>query len=105
MMSRENLLTETEKELRYRGKTWEDVCFIQTSKGSFSIEAFQLIANKTYYTGYGGQEVDGTLVIVGDDWWLERGEYDGSEWWEFKTRPTILHRNENPIVFTSYEEE
>ena len=27
------------------------------------------------------------LLIVGDDWWLERHEYDGAEWWEFKTLP------------------
>ena len=26
-------------------------------------------------------------VAVGDNWWLERAEYDGSEWWEFKTIP------------------
>ena len=23
----------------------------------------------------------------GSDWWLERGEYDGSEWWEFRREP------------------
>ena len=28
------------------------------------------------------------LVLVGDGWWIERCEYDGSEWWEFKTIPT-----------------
>ena len=27
------------------------------------------------------------LLIVGKDFWLERVEYDGSEWWEFKTMP------------------
>lgn len=26
-------------------------------------------------------------MIVGDDWWMERHEYDGSEWWEFKELP------------------
>lgn len=25
--------------------------------------------------------------MAGDDWWLERAEYDGSEWWKFKTLP------------------
>jgi len=24
---------------------------------------------------------------VGDDWWLERHEYDGSEWWVFQKLP------------------
>lgn len=27
-------------------------------------------------------------MLVGDGWWIERAEYDGSEWWEFKTIPT-----------------
>ena len=26
-------------------------------------------------------------MLVGDGWWIERFEYDGSEWWEFKTIP------------------
>lgn len=29
----------------------------------------------------------GNGVVVGKDFWLERGEYDGSEWWSFKTTP------------------
>jgi hypothetical protein len=29
------------------------------------------------------------LEIVGDDWWLERHEYDGAEWWEYKTKPSM----------------
>jgi len=28
-----------------------------------------------------------SLTVAGDDWWLERHGYDGSEWWEFKTLP------------------
>lgn len=27
------------------------------------------------------------LIVVGKDFWLERHEYDGSEWWEFKSIP------------------
>lgn len=33
------------------------------------------------------QYVATDLVLVGDDWWIERAEYDGSEWWEFKSIP------------------
>lgn len=29
-------------------------------------------------------------MVVGDDWWLERHEYDGSEWWEFKRLPSPI---------------
>lgn len=48
---------------------------------------FESFADFEYDSGYGGAEVATNLLIVGNDWWLERGEYDGSEWWEFKTLP------------------
>lgn len=40
-----------------------------------------------YDAGYGMQELDGLVWL--DNGWLERGEYDGSEWWAFKSRPEI----------------
>lgn len=52
--------------------TWEDFC----SKADFE-----------YDNGYGSPEIPTDLIIVGKDFWLERCEYDGSEWWEFKTFP------------------
>jgi hypothetical protein len=36
-----------------------------------------------YWDGFGGQELYG-YVMFNDDSWLERHEYDGSEWWEYK---------------------
>lgn len=45
-----------------------------------------------YDDGYGGNEIPMNLVVVGSDWWLERNEYDGSEWWEFKTIPQAPQR-------------
>lgn len=48
---------------------------------------FVKIADFEYDNGYGGQEIHWGLVIVGKDWWLERHEYDGKEWWEFKMLP------------------
>lgn len=41
-----------------------------------------------YYNGYGGQELFG-LVWFEDGTWLSRGEYDGSEWWEYNKQPNI----------------
>ena len=40
-----------------------------------------------YDAGYGMQELSGIVWL--ENGWLERGEYDGSEWWAFKTRPEI----------------
>ena len=41
-----------------------------------------------YDDGYGPQEIEGTVWLK-DGTWLERGEYDGSEWWEHRYLPTI----------------
>jgi len=42
----------------------------------------------SYDDGYGGQELFG-VVWLDDGTWLERGEYDGSEWWEQRKLPEI----------------
>lgn len=39
-----------------------------------------------YDQGYGGQYLYG-YIWYADGTWSERGEYDGSEWWEHKERP------------------
>lgn len=41
-----------------------------------------------YNNGFGGQELFGRVWLTNDAW-LERGEYDGSEWWNVKTLPNI----------------
>lgn len=42
----------------------------------------------TYDNGFGSQELYG-YIWFNDGSWLERAEYDGSEWWEYKTTPEI----------------
>ena len=32
------------------------------------------------------------LVVVGDNWWIERRDYDGSEWWEYKEKPKQISK-------------
>lgn len=44
--------------------------------------------NFDYDNGYGGQNLFGTVWYM-DGSWSERGEYDGSEWWEHKELPEI----------------
>ncbi len=44
--------------------------------------------NFDYDSGYGSQELFGN-IWYNDGTWSERGEYDGSEWWEHKSRPDI----------------
>jgi hypothetical protein len=44
-----------------------------------------------YDNGFGGQELHGTIWYK-DGTWSTRGEYDGSEWWEYHKCPPIDDR-------------
>ena len=93
-----NLYEETLWVLRYHEKDARDVIWVGDGVNSYTWGEFREAAYHFYYDkGYGIQEVKPKLVIVGDNWWLERREYDGSEWWEFVTRPTKpLDRKNKP---------
>ena len=52
-------------------------------------EAFLQKLDFNYDSGYGMQEVDGTVWLMKDHTWLERGEYDGSEWWAYRECPKV----------------
>ena len=41
-----------------------------------------------YDYGYGSQHLFG-YVLFSDNTWLSRGEYDGTEWWEYNHPPTV----------------
>ena len=87
-----NLARETLDILKECGKTIQDARWVGYYDGDrnkrISVDEFFVAAMRTNYdNGYGSAEIDTSLVVVGDDWWLERAEYDGSEWWEFKTMP------------------
>ena len=86
-MEMTNLLEETIKDLHDNNKTFDDVIWIGNDEVYIDKEIFMKRANKKYDSGYGGNEVDLALKIVGKDFWLERHEYDGSEWWEYKAMP------------------
>lgn len=95
-----NLLKETIDELKASGKTESDVLWVGRSYRDYSRypeyecviykstwEDFRSKANFEYDNGYGSNEIPMDLIVVGKDFWLERAEYDGSEWWEFKEMP------------------
>lgn len=95
----QNLLTETIDALKEAGKTSTMVRWVGSRDGEYAIswKEFAKIADAEYYEGYGSQEIPYDLVVVGSGWWLERHEYDGSEWWEFKSTPK---RQEPFLPFT-----
>ena len=83
-----NLLEETIKTLEENNKKPKDVLWCGSEEfGYFKWKEFKELSDFEYDNGFGHQEVAGDLIIVGNDWWLERQEYDGSEWWEYKTFP------------------
>lgn len=73
-------------------KNQSDISWMLVYTQSYSdiSEAFTTIDDLgfTYDNGYGSQELFG-IVYFNDGTWLERGEYDGSEWWEHITTPTL----------------
>jgi hypothetical protein len=44
------------------------------------------LLNFEYDSGYGGQELFGYIWYT-DGTWSDRGEYDGSGWWQHQQRP------------------
>ena len=87
-MYNRNLLKETIDILREYNKSLDDVKWFGWSDGYIPLERIKKILNVKYYSGFGVVEISPTLIICGEDWWLERNEYDGAEWWEYKEQPT-----------------
>jgi len=84
-----NLLKETIEALKKHGKTPEDVLWVGSKDGEYAIswKEFEEIADVEYDNGYGAAEIAYDLVVVGENWWLERKDYDGKEWWEYMEPP------------------
>lgn len=70
--------------LRRSTKLHEDFEF------QFSFDTFKSNADFEYHSGYGSAEIEESLkIVLNDGCWIERREYDGSEWWEFVKPPTF----------------
>ena len=82
-----NLLTETKEILKDNGKNIFDILWYGTKDFVVSSD-IQKLFDFEYDDGYGIEEIPLGLLLVGEDFWLERHEYDGSEWWEYKCIPT-----------------
>jgi hypothetical protein len=82
-----NLLEETISKIEHNGCSVKDVQWVGNEYRCISWEEFVKIANIVYDEGFGGTRIAYDLMVVGKDWWLERHEYDGNEWWEYKKMP------------------
>lgn len=95
-----NLLEETKNDIELEGHTVDDVIWVGSKDGTLAITwaQFEQLANFEYDDGFGSEEIAKDLVVVGDNWWLERHDYDGSEWWEYKTMPI---KASNAVIFST----
>ena len=106
-MKRENLLQETLEILKKYGITFNDIIYVTTQKYKeecveWSTEQFiEEAAEIEYDSSYGMNEINMTLRLIGKTFWIERAEYDGSEWWVYKeipTRPSCKGNGKIPIL-------
>lgn len=102
-----NLWDETMRKLANHDLDFDkDVIQVQTADGYIAKELFKMMAMAINYdSGYGSAEIREDLVIMGDGWWLERNEYDGSEWWVYCTPPTLLYDDAGATRLTTYDYE
>lgn len=84
MFEQKTLKEETIEDLKEYGKSVEDVKCVCGNDFQIPVDLFWKLADVKYDKGFGAQEVATDLKLYGDDFWMERHEYDGSEWWEFK---------------------
>ena len=81
-----NLLQETIEAITKSGHAIEDVAFIgsEDAQHRCTWEEFERMADTEYDNGFGGAEVATDLIVrFNDGRRMWRGEYDGSEWWEY----------------------
>ena len=69
---------------------WEDFQTFLLKKDYTELEYLNFLSqlNYIYDSGFGGQELYGTIWYK-DGTWSIRAEYDGSEWWEHVRKPEI----------------
>ncbi len=81
-----NFLVETLEVIKDSGHKQSDVMFIGSKDGEYraTMKEFKKLANFEYDDGFGAAEIASDLIIYfKDKSYIGRGEYDGSEWWEY----------------------
>ena len=81
-----NLKEETLEVLDIHGKRKEDIKYVRGDEFQINLEQFWTLAD-TEYDPYGAPEIATDLMLIGEDFWMERSEYEGSELWDFHTMP------------------
>lgn len=99
---RKNLLGDTLKWLLAFNKKEADILWVGTIEEKMSWAEFKERADFYYDSGFGAKEIRRDLIIVGTDWWLERGGCEYEDWWghaSFPVKPEI-HNSELMLTTT-----
>jgi hypothetical protein len=104
-----NLWDETLATLDYFRRRPNEILWVGGKTWSCSFVEFSRFASEVNYdSGFGLHRIASDLVIVGEDWWLERAEYDGSEWWRYCIKPerrSIAPLKSAKQLFESYTDD
>ena len=104
--TQENLIEDTIRKLQRIGKEPYDIERIGSFCGTYGCtwEEYKQLADFDYSAGYGSTKVATDLIILfRDGTWLERDEYDGSEWWTHCAPPPHLSMWDNPKQINSLQ--
>ena len=87
-----NLLEETIDFLNNFDKTLKDILYVTDGCNFKKVNEVDLVVllNTSYDNGWGLVEINPELKLVGKNFWLERHNYDGQEYWEFKQYPEYI---------------
>jgi hypothetical protein len=94
-----NFLVETKEAINHSGHKPTDIVFIGSVDSGYNCnwDQFVKLAGFEYDSGFGGQQIASDLIIAfSDGASMKRGEYDGSEWWEY-AMPFVMPEKQIPI--------
>jgi hypothetical protein len=108
-----NLLEETLEKLERCGLTTADVRWVGWANGWQAIDwlTFTHHANQEYDNERGTPQVHHQLVVVGDNWWLERelvadqSDEIKHEQWVYRAMPELMKRERQSNFFFAFEKE
>lgn len=101
-----DLIQETKNYMASLGYKKEDIAWIGGRQFAVPINCFWDCPPQMYDPGYGSVHVAIDLTIVfKDNTWLERQEYDGSEWWVHRKAPQepFEHKWVNTFIDDGYD--
>ena len=81
-------------------QSWNDNSEIFKLKPLYTQDEYDELLNfldREYDAGYGGQELFG-VIYCEDGVWMQRGEYDGSEWWDIFKYPELRDSFDESVV-------